>query len=260
MHNHNISFIGAGRVASSLCHEIYNKGYTIDLIVSENEKNGKALAHSCLAEWSSHPLIPSSTNIVIVAVPDHKLKSVLSSLICIEETLIVHTAGSIGLNIFPENIKMKGVFYPLQTFSKNRNINFNEVPFLIESTDSNSDEILKGLAESISLRVYFANTEHRRMLHLAAVFVNNFTNHMLVMGGEIALKAGFSLDILAPLIQETVSKALETGPENSQTGPAVRNDKNTIEMHLELLSFSPELQKIYKELTDSIIKHHKVSE
>ena len=83
------------------------------------------------------------------------------------------------------------------------------------------------------------------MLHLAAVFVNNFTNHMLVQGREIALKAGFSFEILSPLIQETIAKALELGPENSQTGPAVRNDKNTIEKHLELLSFSPELPRIY---------------
>jgi predicted short-subunit dehydrogenase-like oxidoreductase (DUF2520 family) len=256
MHKHNISFIGAGNVASSLCREMYRKGLTIDLVVSEGEINGKTLALSCKAEWSSHPRIPSSTKIVIVAVPDHKLKSVLAELICDDDTLIVHTAGSLGLDIFPEKILRKGVFYPLQTFTKNRNISFNDIPFLIESPKLKDAGILKSLAESLSSRVYFADTQHRRILHLAAVFVNNFTNHMFVMGQEIALKAGFSFEILSPLIHETISKAIELGPENSQTGPAIRNDKNTIEKHLDLLSFSPELQRLYNDLTKSIVKYY----
>jgi predicted short-subunit dehydrogenase-like oxidoreductase (DUF2520 family) len=95
------------------------------------------------------------------------------------------------------------------------------------------------------------------MLHLAAVFVSNFTNHMLTEGKEIAVKAGFSFEILEPLIKETIQKAIDSGPENSQTGPAVRNDKNTIEKHLELLSFSPDLQKIYVDMTKSIIEYYK---
>jgi predicted short-subunit dehydrogenase-like oxidoreductase (DUF2520 family) len=177
-------------------------------------------------------------------------------LTCDEETIVAHTAGSHGLDVFPENIKLRGVFYPLQTFSKNRHIKLNDVPFLLESSDSKSAGILKDLAESISTKVYFADTQHRRMLHLAAVFVNNFTNHMLAVGQDIALKAGFSFDILSPLILETISKAIEAGPENSQTGPAIRNDKNTIEKHLDLLSFSPELQRIYNDITLSIVKYY----
>lgn len=260
MYQHNISFIGAGRVASSLCKELFHKGYSIDLIVSGKEANGTALACSCKAKWSSHPSFPASTKIIIVAVPDHILNSVLAGLICDEGTLVAHTAGSLGLDVFPENIKRRGIFYPLQTFSKNRNINFKVIPILLESSDAKSSSELSGIAEALSSKVYFADTKQRRMLHLAAVFVNNFTNHMLTEGREIALKAGFPFEILTPLIQETVSKALESGPENSQTGPAVRNDKNTIEKHLDLLSFSPELRSIYEELTNSIIKYYKVSE
>jgi len=118
---------------------------------------------------------------------------------------------------------------------------------------------LENLAKSIGGKVYFIDTEHRRMLHLAAVFVCNFTNHMLTMGQEVALKAGFPFEALVPLINETILKAMDIGPENSQTGPAVRNDQNTIEKHLELLSFSSELQRIYSDMTRSIIKYYKKS-
>jgi predicted short-subunit dehydrogenase-like oxidoreductase (DUF2520 family) len=259
MIQYNISFAGAGRVAGALCRELYHAGFRIDLIVSESEKNGRLLADSCKASWSPDLIFPDSTDIIIVAVPDHRLKSVLDNIICRPETLVAHTAGSFGLNIFPENIKRKGIIYPLQTFSKERKVVFRDLPFLLESSDNESSVILDSIAGSIGGKVHFVDTEHRRMLHLAAVFVCNFTNHMLTAGKEVALKAGLSFEVLEPLVKETFLKAMETGPENSQTGPAVRNDQNTIEKHLELLSFSPELQRIYSEMTRSIIKYYKKS-
>ena len=131
------------------------------------------------------------------------------------------------------------------------------MPFFIEASDNQTTGTLKKLAETLGGKVYLVNTEHRRMLHLAAVFVCNFTNHMLTAGKEITSKAGLSFEVLEPLIRETISKALEMGPEKSQTGPAVRNDQNTIAKHMDLLSFSPELQEIYKDVTKSIIKHYK---
>jgi predicted short-subunit dehydrogenase-like oxidoreductase (DUF2520 family) len=253
----NISFAGAGKVAGALCRELYFAGFSIELIVSQNEKNGRKLADSCKARWSAELKFPDSAGIIIVAVPDHELKNVLYKLNCRPETLVVHTAGSIGIDVFPEQIKRKGIFYPLQTFSKDRKVIFKDLPFLLESSDKHSSEILEDLAESIGGEVHFVGYEHRRMLHLAAVFVCNFTNHMLTVGKEVALKAGFTFEILEPLIKETISKAIANGPENSQTGPAVRNDQNTVEKHLDLLSFSPELQKIYAEMTRSIIKYYK---
>jgi predicted short-subunit dehydrogenase-like oxidoreductase (DUF2520 family) len=256
MDQNNISFAGAGRVAGALCKELFRAGFIVDNIVSETEASGKSLAGSCKADWSKDLRFPDSTNVIIVAVPDHRLKIVLEEIRCSKDTLVVHTAGSFGLEIFPSHIKRKGVFYPLQTFSKNREVNFHELPFLLEGSDITSAEVLKTMAEAIRGKVYFVDTQQRRLLHLAAVFVCNFTNHMLTTGKEIALKAGFSFEILAPLINETIAKALDSGPENSQTGPAVRHDNNTIEKHLELLSFSPELQKIYKDMTQSIIEYY----
>src|ERR1035437_9355546 len=149
MYQNNISFAGAGRVADALCKELFRYGYTIDKVVSETEVSGKSLADSCKAVWSSNLEFPDSTKVIIVAVPDHKLKSVLNKLKCRPGTLVAHTAGSFGLDIFPEKIKHKGIFYPLQTFSKNRKISFIDLPFLLESSDDESSVILKEMAESI---------------------------------------------------------------------------------------------------------------
>ena len=257
MYQESISFAGAGRLASALCKELFSAGFRIDTIVSETEIRGRPLAVSCGAMWSDYLFFPDTTNVVIVAVPDHRLKSILENIKCEPETLIVHTAGSYGLDIFPEQIRKKGIFYPLQTFSKNRNISFIGLPVLLDSSDDKTSAILIKLAESLTAKVHFVDAEHRRMLHVAAVFVSNFSNHMFTVGKEIAARAGFSFEILEPLIRETVLKAIESGPENSQTGPAIRNDENTIEKHLELLSFSPGLQKIYTDMTQSIIDFYK---
>lgn len=260
MERYNVSFAGAGKVAGALCKAIYQSGSSIQKIVSRNESNGRQLSDSCKAQWSSDLIYPESTEIIIVAVPDHTLENVLNNIKCGKKTLVVHTAGSLGIDLFPFHIKQKGVFYPLQTFSQGRDIAFTNLPFLLEASDNHSNEILKNLAESIGGKVYFVDNEHRRMLHLAAVFVNNFTNHMLRTGNEIASRAGFSPEVLKPLINETISKALDIGPENSQTGPAIRNDLNTIEKHLDLLSFSPEMQNMYREITRSIITYYKRSD
>jgi predicted short-subunit dehydrogenase-like oxidoreductase (DUF2520 family) len=257
MYQNSISFAGAGRVAEALCKALFHAGIRIDLVVSETAKSGKALAGSCKSEWSSELIFPKSTKVIIVAVPDHRLKSVLENIKCTPGTLVAHTAGSFGLDIFPEHTMQKGVFYPLQTFSKNRKINFTDLTFLLESSGEGSFNILRNLAESIGGKVYSVDTEQRRMLHVAAVFVCNFTNHMLTAGKEVASRAGFKFEILEPLIHETILKALDSGPEKSQTGPAVRHDQNTIEKHLELLSFSTEFQRIYEEMTRSIIEYYK---
>jgi predicted short-subunit dehydrogenase-like oxidoreductase (DUF2520 family) len=257
MYKKRISFAGAGRVGGAICMEFYRAGYPIDLIVSESEESSMLLAKRCKASWSKKLVFPDSTDVIIVAVPDHKIKSVLNTLKCKPESLLAHTAGSFGFEVFPEGREASGIFYPLQTFTKGRDVNFREVPLLIEATDRKSSETLEELAKSICDKVYFTDTENRRILHLAAVFVSNFTNHLLTLGKEVSLKTGYEFDILEPLIVETISKALAIGPEKSQTGPAIRNDRNTMEKQFDLLSFSPELQAIYREFTASIINYYK---
>jgi predicted short-subunit dehydrogenase-like oxidoreductase (DUF2520 family) len=256
MHQKTVSFAGAGRVAYALCNELFHAGCNIDKVASPNKTPGRYLADGCKALWSSDLQFPDTTDVIIVAVPDHKLGSVLNEIKFSPGTLVAHTAGSFGLDIFPSHIANKGIFYPLQTFSKDRKISFTDLPFLLESSDDNSSFILKELAEMVGGKVHFVDTDRRKMIHLAAVFVCNFTNHMLTIGQGVAQKAGFSLKVLEPLIRETISKAIENGPEKSQTGPAIRNDLNTIEKHMKLLSFSPELQRLYNDLTWSIINYY----
>jgi predicted short-subunit dehydrogenase-like oxidoreductase (DUF2520 family) len=259
MVHHTISFAGAGRVASALCRAVSQTGFDVDLIVSVSEKNGGSLAEECSASWSQSHEYPETTDIIIVAVPDHSLRGVLEKIRCRPDALVAHTAGSIGLDVFPEHIKRKGVFYPLQTFSTDRKVNFLDLPFLLESSDKESAELLAGLARATGGMPYFVNAEQRTMIHLAAVFICNFTNHMLTSGKLVADKAGIPFELFHALLKETVSKAEEIGPERSQTGPAARNDTNTIEKHLELLSFSPDLKNLYNEITMSIINYHNKS-
>jgi predicted short-subunit dehydrogenase-like oxidoreductase (DUF2520 family) len=257
MARYNLSFAGAGRVAGALCREMHHAGYNILQVVSRSESNGKPLADSCNAEWSSDPDFKDANDIIIVAVPDLSLREVLSRIKCSDTTIVVHTAGSFGLEVFPEKIKKAGVFYPLQTFTQGRKVSFKDLPFLLESSSHVIDKKLARIATTLGGQAHLVDTEKRRMIHLSAVFVCNFSNFMLTAGKELSSKAGLPFGILVPLIKETISKAIEIGPEKSQTGPAIRNDRNTIEKHLELLSFSPELQSIYRDVTQAIIKYFK---
>ncbi|MDQ1296454.1 MAG: hypothetical protein QG611_432 [Bacteroidota bacterium] len=260
MVRYNLSFAGAGRVAGALCMKMHHSGMRILQVISETETSGKPLARDCNAEWSELLSFHDSNDIIIVAVPDHRLKEVIKSIRCNEKTIVAHTAGSYGLEVFPDSIKRKGVFYPLQTFTKGRNIAFRDLPFLLEASDNDTGEILRKLAESTGGKAWFVDIERRKTLHLAAVFVNNFINHMLATGKELTSTVSLPFNMLEPLIMETISKALEDGPEKSQTGPAVRNDRDTIEKHMDLLSFSPELQNVYREVTRSIIKSNNLAD
>jgi predicted short-subunit dehydrogenase-like oxidoreductase (DUF2520 family) len=259
MVHYKISFAGAGKVAGALCREVYSAGHSIELVVSDSEKSSLSLAGLCNASSSVELRFPDTSDLIIVAVPDHRLKDVLEKIKCGSSTLVVHTAGSIGLEVFPGSINHKGVLYPLQTFSKDRKVDFRDLPFFLEYSDDESLKILQNLVKSIRGRICFADTRQRIYLHLAAVYVSNFTNHMLTLGKEIASNAEYPFEVLLPLINETVAKALEIGPENSQTGPAIRDDKNTMEKHLKLLSFSPELERIYREMSGSIKEYYKKS-
>jgi len=252
-----LSFTGAGRVASALCLGFFNSGIRINKIVSKTGKSSRILAGKCDAAWSHTLNFDQETDMIIVAVPDHLLQKVLFDIRCPENTIVAHTAGSFGLEVFPAHIKRSGVFYPLQTFTSGRKISFDNLPFFIEASDSETEKMLADMAELLGGKVHFTDGDRRKQIHLAAVFACNFTNHLLTVGKEITIKAGLDFSILEPLIKETVAKALELSPELSQTGPAIRNDQITLKKHLELLSFSQEFQDIYRSITQSIVKYYK---
>jgi predicted short-subunit dehydrogenase-like oxidoreductase (DUF2520 family) len=225
----SVLLVGKGNVATHL-HDTF---LSIDNIV--------------FTQISSRDLknIPKA-DITIVAVSDDAIAEVSSK---IKNTFVVHTSGACSINEL-KNTTNKGVIYMLQTFSKDKKVDFNEVPFCLEAENKKDEEQLKELANLIGEKIYSINSEQRKALHVAAVFVNNFTNYMYNIGSDICKERRVPFDILLPLIKETASKIETLSPEKAQTGPAIRKDKTTIKNHLDLLN--KEQQKIYKLITKSI--------
>jgi len=187
-------------------------------------------------------------DVYIIAVSDDAIP-IVSSQIINTNTLVVHTSGSVSLDSL-KNIGNKGVFYPLQSFSKEKEINFNDVPFCLEAENKKDYILLESLSFSIGKKVFPIDSKQRQQLHVAAVFVNNFTNHLYKIGQDICDNYNVPFEVLYPLIKEGTSKIETLSPKEAQTGPAIRKDQKTIENHLKLLNDSQ--QSIYKLITKSI--------
>ena len=188
-------------------------------------------------------------DLYIIAVSDDAIQAVASQL-PFKNRLVVHTSGTAALNVLNEENR-KGVFYPLQTFTKNKEVDFKEIPICLESENAADYELLNTVAKSISDAIFAINSAQRKALHVAAVFVNNFTNHLYQIGNEICHENQISFEILKPLIAETANKVMVLTPKQAQTGPAKRNDTATIEAHEAFISNENHLN-IYKILTQSI--------
>lgn len=192
-------------------------------------------------------------DVYIIAVSDDAISN-LSSQLPFENRLVVHTSGCVGIYELDKKNE-RGVFYPLQTFSKNAEVDFKQVPICIEVIKKNNLKTLKSLSEALGSESHKVNTEQRKALHLAAVFVNNFTNQLYRIAHEITESKGVEFNILKPLILETAKKVQDLSPYMAQTGPAKRNDKKTIRKHLKLLE-NQHHKDIYELLTTSIQKTH----
>lgn len=168
--------------------------------------------------------------------------------------LVAHTSGSVTLNAL-EACKRAGVFYPLQTFSRNKELEYSQIPFCLEANNTSDLEMLKKIAKNISGKAYEINSEQRKKLHLSAVFVCNFVNHLYSIGEDICKENDIPFEILQPLIKETAEKVKDSSPSEVQTGPAIRRDQSTIDAHLKLLS-SSENKEIYQLITTAIQSFH----
>ena len=247
-----VSIIGSGNVAQHLIVALQNSiinGAEMELIqVFARQKTTLSQLldfNKITNDWGTL----AEADLYIIAVSDDAIATV-SEQIPYKNKLVVHTSGGISLEILASNNR-KGVFYPLQTFTKNKDVNFKIIPICIESQNASDYQLLQKVAQSISDSVFAINSEQRKALHLAAVFVNNFTNHLYKIGNDICIENNVPFEILKPLIQETAEKIMRLSPNEAQTGPAIRNDIETINAHLTFLS--DENQKnIYKILTQSI--------
>jgi len=227
-----IVVIGRGRLATNLLPALEKAGHEV---VSVNSRTLEGL--------------PSVADIFIVSVKDSALQEVIAKATKgREQQLFVHTAGSMPMTVFEGYTSRYGVCYPMQTFSKERRVDFAEIPVFIEG----DDPLIRALAESVSRRVCELSTEDRKYLHLAAVFACNFANHCYALAAEVLERHGLSFDVMLPLIDETAQKVHETHPLAAQTGPAVRYDENVIGKHLQLLESLPTAQNIYRLMSQSI--------
>ncbi|MBD1386398.1 DUF2520 domain-containing protein [Mucilaginibacter rigui] len=251
-----ITIIGSGNVATHLSAALKNAGHRIVQVYSRNMHNAALLAYHVGAEAiDSLQEITGDTDLFIVAIKDDAIAEFVPHLSSFNK-LIVHTSGAVELQQLLDFISNAGVFYPLQTFSKTKEVNFREVPLCIEGADESIAKMLEHLARDISNNVYRVNSAQRKVLHLAAVFACNFTNHLYSVGEQLLSGSGMSFDMLRPLIAETADKIKEHRPADVQTGPAVRNDDLTMQAHLQMLKKQPDLQEIYTRLSQDIIKNH----
>ncbi len=250
-----IAFAGAGNVAWHLAQAFVAAGHVVTAIYSRSETSRNNLA-SILPDAKSLP-IPDFTNtdadVVILAVPDAALQQVILEVRVAPGTIIAHTSGSQPVSVL-QNITgaQPAVFYPLQTFSKSKNVDLQQVPILLEADHESTLQVVENLAQSISQQVLTVDSKTRKELHLAAVFACNFTNHLLGVSKQLLQEANLPENLLQPLIQETVAKALQNDPFQVQTGPAIRHDENVIQAHLEMLQTHPLYKELYQKLTESI--------
>lgn len=255
-----IAFIGAGNLATNLAKALYQKGFRIVQIYSRTEESAKTLAEKVEASYTTDlGEVTKDATLYIVSLKDGAFVELVSQITANKaNALFVHTAGSIPMSIWEGKAQRYGVFYPMQTFSKSREVSFDEIPFFIEASSNEDKELLKSIAATLSEKVYDANSDQRKSLHLAAVFICNFTNHMYALADELLQKYNLPFEVMLPLIDETARKVHDLSPDEAQTGPAVRYDENVINNHLEMLKDNPGLQEIYKLISKSIHEHHQL--
>ena len=226
-----IVFVGAGNLATNFGKALHEAGNDILQVYSRTYESASALA----------------------MVSDNAMADVVPQL-CNgrEDKIFIHTAGSVPINVFEGMALHYGVIYPMQTFSKNKEVKFKEIPCFIEGNDNIALETALSLAGSVSDRIYRMNSEERKYLHLAAVFACNFVNHCYGISFEILRRHNISFDVMMPLIDETARKVHTCSPVEAQTGPAVRYDQNIIKLQSELLKDNPVFKKIYEYMSVSI--------
>jgi len=247
-----IALVGAGNVATHLGYALKKAGHEITDVYSRSFVSALYLNLHLKARYATDMVETlSPADLYIIAVSDHAIKDVLKAF-ARKNKPVVHTSGSISMKVFGKQFPNAGVLYPVQTFSKERKIDFKKVPLLIEATNKKTESLIKKVANSISSNVVEMNSIDRKAVHLASVISNNFSNHLFILAEKILKEKSVPFSLLGPLLKETVDKALALSPSLAQTGPAKRGDAGIIEEHIKMLSREPRLKQIYQLLTKSI--------
>ena len=250
-----VVILGAGNLATHLGRALIQSGNQVLQIFSRNPDSGKPLAKEWKSEWIGEwNLINPQADFYLIALPDSILPEI-SEYISFHQGFWVHCSGASPLGFLEKVSNQIGVIYPLQTFSKELALDFSKVPLFLESGREEDLPFLMDLAQGISEFIYPVSSEKRLRIHLAAVFANNFSNHLFRISEEILLDSGLSMEVLFPIMAETLRKAILLGPQKAQTGPALRRDQGTMDLHLEILKSYPALSSIYQLISTDILEN-----
>ncbi len=248
-----VVLIGSGNVATNLGTALRASGIEILQVWSRNALNAQTLANRLGAtSISDLALLSPEADIYLISVIDDAIPLVAAEF-KFPDKLLVHTSGTTGIETLKNASRRNGVLYPIQTFSKNRAVDFLAIPIAVEASSPEDLGTLISLAAKISRKVIQLNCQQRKALHIAAVFACNFSNHLYTLGKEILESNELDFDLIRPLILETADKVQEMEPEEAQTGPAIRQDNLIIQRHLEFLQSDNKLKQLYELFTESII-------
>jgi len=256
--NLKIVLIGSGNVGYQLGRCFYEKHLQVVQVFSRKAEKAERLAKAIQCKYTtSLSDISTTADLYILAVHDSGIMEVAEEISSFlpKEKIVVHTSGATPGTVLQPYFPNYGVFYPVQTLSIDRKANFDTIPICIDAARPETQKMLLALGQKISQQVQVVSDKQRAVLHVAAVFVNNFANHLFQIGATIVEKEDVSFDLLRPLILETAQKIQANSPITMQTGPAIRHDISTIERHERYLEKFPAYQKLYKLLTESIQKH-----
>ncbi len=248
--------IGAGKLATHLSETLKINGYSIRQVYSRTAQSAKPLADKLNTRFTVQPKeIEADADIYIVAVKDSAYNDLLPQ-INFGKALVVHCSGSLPLSLLGKYAENTGVLYPLQTFSKNREVNFQEIPVFVEANSLQNEAVLLEITRKISGKVSVLDSEKRKFLHIAAVFACNFVNHLYTISSEILKNEDIPFEVLKPMILETAQKVQVIHPFDAQTGPAIRFDENIISAHLNDLRGLNDYAELYSSISRSIFEHH----
>ncbi len=253
----SVVLLGAGNVATHLGKAFFAAGICVEQVFSRRLNNAVELAgHLGCKATDSLADLHQGADLYVIAISDDAIAQIAGEF-PFSDALLVHTSGSVDMNVLSSGSNNYGVFYPLQTFSRNIPVDFRKVPLCLECADKKAMYLLNGLADRLSGTVAWVSSEKRRTLHLAAVFACNFVNHMYATAGEILKDGEMPFDLLRPLIAETAKKVMLTDPYNAQTGPARRKNKKVMAKHTQMLGHKPEIQQLYRKISESIVKMYR---
>ena len=241
-----VVLLGSGNVATHMGNALVRGGHHIKQVYSRTHAHAAALAEALGAEAVVDlAAIDTHADVYILAVKDDAIATVATQLPATLQGVVAHTAGSVDMAVFDGYAASYGVCYPLQTFSKEKAVDFSIVPMAVEASDDAAMDVLEPLAKSMSDRVFRCDSKQRLSLHVAAVFACNFSNHLYATAADILREHGLDFDLIRPLILETAQKVLTHQPNDVQTGPAVRNDVRTLAKHRVFLEDYPALAELY---------------